>query len=693
MAEHFDGYAHSVKFVMDAHIDGVIGPISSIIKTEKRFALAIETALGNKIQNIVVQTEETAKAAIELLKKTARAGPPFFPFLLYGPPAQCRSANDRKSGGFIGYANQLVEHDAVYDAIIENLLGRTVVFDTLTHAIEMEKRLGFKIKCVTLDGQVINTGGSFTGGAVKKESGILSRNAIMDGLKAEIEELEKQSKILNLDIKECQSAIDKFHAYKQDAENTIALLNQLKQAEDTQKQVLTAQIAAEKEQLSLLCETLASFQNEEEARQKELDHLWSQIELKENQAKALSRSIEEAKAKCSQENAELSQSVDYKNQVLIKISAKEKDVTAAADQISHSDSLLLRAKEELDKYEEQSKALKMRLCQNKAKLKSNEQVKTSSKEELNHLYERSAQLKEQSADQDVQMNRLRKRFMDKTHERELQYRECTNLESRHTQIAAKQESMSARLWDEYELTYSAALALDYPQVTAQNRAEIAGKVNEYKNRMKTLGHVNVGAIEEYAEVKQRYDFLTKQVSDLNDSKQDLSAVISKLETEMKNKFAQAMKEINDHFKVVFKDLFGGGNAELVLTDPEHILESGIEINVAPPGKIIKNLQLLSGGEQVFVAIALYFAILKVNPTPFCLLDEIEAALDEVNVSKFAQYTKRLASKTQFIIITHRRGTMEVADTIYGVTMQERGISKILSINVNEAEKKLGVKLV
>lgn len=180
----------------------------------------------------------------------------------------------------------------------------------------------------------------------------------------------------------------------------------------------------------------------------------------------------------------------------------------------------------------------MRLSQNKAKLKSNEQVKTSSKEELNHLYERSAQLKEQSADQDVQMNSLRKRFMDKTHERELQYRECTNLESRHTQIAAKQESMSARLWDEYELTYSAALALDYPQVTAQNRAEIAGKVNEYKSRMKTLGHVNVGAIEEYAEVKQRYDFLTKQVSDLNDSKQDLSAVISKLETEMKNKFAQ-----------------------------------------------------------------------------------------------------------------------------------------------------------
>ncbi|MBR5313918.1 MAG: chromosome segregation protein SMC, partial [Clostridia bacterium] len=240
--------------------------------------------------------------------------------------------------------------------------------------------------------------------------------------------------------------------------------------------------------------------------------------------------------------------------------------------------------------------------------------------------------------------------------------------------------------------YSAAVELELPEVTQENRAEISRLLAEYKGKLKGLGHVNVGAIDEYKDVKERYDFMHSQITDLENAEKQLTDIIVKLEVEMREKFSQTMKDVNTHFKNVFRELFGGGTAELVLTNPEDVLTSGIDINVAPPGKIIKNLVSLSGGEQAFVAIALFFAILKVNPTPFCIFDEIESALDEVNVVRFAEYAKKYSDATQFIMITHRRGTMESADTLYGVTMYEKGISKVLTVNVRDIEERLGVKL-
>ena len=290
------------------------------------------------------------------------------------------------------------------------------------------------------------------------------------------------------------------------------------------------------------------------------------------------------------------------------------------------------------------------------------------------------------------INDIRVKLKDKSSAKELAFRAYTKLEGLCQQLKNDLDKSSERIWDEYELTYNAAAELDLPTVTPENRAEFHRELTEYKGKLKGLGHVNVSAIEEYTEVKERYDFMHSQITDLENAEKQLTDIIVKLETEMRERFSQTMKEVNTHFKTVFRELFGGGTAELVLTNPEDVLTSGIDINVAPPGKIIKNLVSLSGGEQSFVAIALFFAILKVNPTPFCIFDEIESALDEVNVVRFAEYAKKYNDATQFIMITHRRGTMESADTLYGVTMYEKGISKVLTVNVRDIEERLGVKL-
>ena len=313
-------------------------------------------------------------------------------------------------------------------------------------------------------------------------------------------------------------------------------------------------------------------------------------------------------------------------------------------------------------------------------------------EKIAALAEEDEWLRRENEDFEKQNAEIRLKQKEKSSHREILLKECTKLEGNLEAIKTEQERYSSKLWDEYELTYSASKELNYPPVTEENRNETISRQNKLRNRLKELGAVNVGAIEEYAEVKERYDALSGQYKDLTTARNELNGIISDLEKEMKLRFSQVFSEINDNFRIVFAELFGGGTAELSLTDPENVLESGIEISVAPPGKIIKSLALLSGGEQVFVAIALFFAILRVTPAPFCLLDEIEAALDEVNVARFASYAKNYSDKTQFIIISHRRGTMEQADTMYGVTMSERGISKVLPLHLNEVEAKTGLKV-
>ncbi len=697
MAEHFDGYAHSVKFVMECAADGTLrgvhGTVSDIINTDPKYAVAIETALGNNIQNIVVDNESTTKRAIALLKENRAGRATFFPISeVTAPPLNVDTKTIESSKGFIGYADTLIERDSKYDEIVKSLLGRTVVFDNLDNAVLMEQKIGYKIKCVTLDGQIINTGGSFTGGSVKRESGILSRAAEMENLEGEIDTLKKDlastEKRLNGISAEYKDIKNKMN----DADSSMSLLRTIRNAEDTQMQVLVAQKESEEAQRANLALQIESHENAENLRRKEIESLETSIKEKEASIEAIALKVAEAKNRCDDLDISLNATIEEKNAILVKIASAEKDVYSAERELSVTDSNISSQKDEYNRVSAQLTLFNKELIDKRNLIKSNEQGQSTSSEEMTALAKTSEELRERISSLEEKANALRTKFMSRTHDRELKFRESANLENKRSHILARQEGMSAKIWDEYELSYNAATELGYPAVTKENRAEVAAKAQEFRNKMRSLGHVNVGAIEEYAAVKERYDFLSGQVNDLNTSRDDLTGIIRKLETEMKQKFAKSFDEINANFKIVFKELFGGGSADLYLTDPDNILESGIEINVAPPGKIIKNLQLLSGGEQVFVAIALLFAILKVTPTPFCLLDEIEAALDEVNVTKFAEYAKKFSRGTQFIIITHRRGTMEVADTLYGVTMQERGISRILSINVNEAEKKLGVKL-
>ncbi|MBQ8399861.1 MAG: hypothetical protein IJX08_07845, partial [Clostridia bacterium] len=403
--------------------------------------------------------------------------------------------------------------------------------------------------------------------------------------------------------------------------------------------------------------------------------------------RSVSQSVSNIMQRCEMDNK-----IEEKNRLLLEKSGFEKDL--ARNERDHGETLLQIA--ELSRELEEAQAQQSALGGKKEECLLKKQSESARCEalarQMKALEAQNEDLKKENAEYERQSEQIRVRQKEKTSHREILLREYTKLDGALEAIKSEQERYTARLWDEYELTYAGSKELGVPEITESTRNEAVSRQNKLKNRIRDLGPVNVGAIEEYADVKERFDFLSGQYEDLTKAREELGGVIVSLEKEMRARFAEVFSAINDNFRSVFAELFGGGTAELSLNDPENILESGIEISVAPPGKIIKSLSLLSGGEQVFVAIALFFAILRVNPAPFCLLDEIEAALDEVNVARFASYAKNYSDKTQFIIISHRRGTMEQADTMYGVTMGERGISRVLPLHLSDVEAKTGMKI-
>ena len=379
------------------------------------------------------------------------------------------------------------------------------------------------------------------------------------------------------------------------------------------------------------------------------------------------------------------------NRLGIEIEKKKKDIDAGEYEISirHEAVEELLSKRNIE--DNKISTANEKLEEIARKISGGKEASDRISSEIAEMQSEIAEISKQNLINEAKDSKLREETKELTHKRETLFREFTKLESQCESVQSEQDKLIAHLWDEHELTYSAACECEYEKITQGTRPDAVKARNELRGKIKNLGHVNVNAIEEYEEVKTRYDFLKTQFEDLNKSKNELSGVIYKLESEMRTQFIDVLEQINKNFKEVFRELFGGGTAELHLSDPENVLTSGIEINVAPPGKIIKNLVELSGGEQSFIAIAIYLSILKVKPAPFCILDEIEAALDEVNVQKYAQYLRKVSDKTQFIMITHRRGSMEEADRLYGVTMQEKGVSKLLQMNLSEVESKLGIK--
>ena len=695
MNDHFEGYAESIKFVMREYSAGnlnghgkIHGPLSSLIKVDKKYITAVETALGSSLQNIVVDNEDTAKAAIRALKREGAGRATFYPITAIKSATETDEIREaKKLSGYVGRADTLVTTDAEYKGIVEWLLLRTVVFDNIDSAADAAKRLKYKVKLVTLDGQIINAGGAFTGGSAKRDSGILSRLNTVSELKTRAAALDKDIKSLEKKMSstdgEIKDAKERFAEATQDKEFLLSLSRSQFAALDN----ANAKYDANREIVERLKSDLTSLAGENERADTEL------LSLKEDYAAANERiaALKEFRVKKSEEQGVLDEKVDELNSKANDeyiLSAEAKKDVESVDLLIESVDLRIA---ELNSDVEQQRA---RILELEEKRKNIDKTKSDSvneldnlQKEIDNLMQKRAEVEAGNDEFDQEMASIRIKMREKSSSRQLAYEAVIKNENRLSHLEERQDKLGSQLWDDYEITYEDAIGFGYPAVTEENHDEIEQHRSSCRAKLRALGNYNPGAIDEYAEVKTRYDALNTQFVDLTSSYDELTDIISRLENEMRVSFVDAFEAINKNFGITFKELFGGGNAELSLTDPEDVLTSGIEIKAAPPGKIIKNLSLLSGGEQSFVAIALLFAILKVNPTPFCILDEIEAALDEVNVYRFGEYIKRFGDGTQFILITHRRGTMEIGDRLYGVTMPQRGISQAIELNVNEIEGK------
>ena len=694
MDELLEGYSQSVRFVMNEYtagrIDGlsdrrIYGPVSKLITVSPRYTLALETALGANMQNIIVDDETAAKAAINHLKKKNAGCATFYPISSMKPRfSPIPESEAEKYSGYIGSADSLVSCDEKFLGIIRNLLGATLVYDNIDNASTMAKATGYKTRIVTLDGQIINAGGSFTGGSAKRDSGMLTRKSETDKLKSETDELARSLETYKKAQNDCDGKIADKQRELSGLSGQGAMLTSLANAETTQLEVLKSQLENERGLQKSLEDDLSRLRRDADERADGIAKLKAETEDITAENAKISTERSDGVSRLGDFDIQIESLEKKRGELLISRAESGRDSENAAQTLEAAEKRLADAVNEQEENERLTTELADANIRAESELEALKKRLADTTDSLSALMLERAELNEKNVGIEQKLNRMRVQLQEETNRRESCFREFTLAETKQKSLTDERDNQTSRLWDDYELTYSTALECGYPEVTSETRKAAIAELNEYKSKLRELGSVNLAAIDEYAEQKQRFDFMSSQVDDLKRSKVDLQEIIKKLEAEMCETFANAMEEIDRNFKLVFAELFGGGTAELVLTEPDDLLSSGIEIRVAPPGKIIKSLTLLSGGEQAFVAIALIFAILRVNPTPFCVFDEIEAALDEANVFRFADYLKRYSDTTQFIVITHRRGTMEIADRIYGVTMQERGISKVLMLDVNSA---------
>ncbi len=684
LEKNMDGYQNSVKAVMRAagarRLRGVIGPVSAILKVEPGCEVAVETALGGALQNIVVENEAAAKAAIALLRNDNAGRATFLPLDTVQP-----GVFRGRLSGTARLASSLVQADRRYDNIVSNLLGRIIVVDDINEASRVARDNGYHNKVVTLDGQVVNAGGSFTGGSVQRSAGLFTRKQEMEELRVKAAKLQKDCLAAQEKTDQCKEQVDALQA-----ELTATASEQITAAND--------KVRAEAEQKRLE----AAVQQLETARsngQQQIDALQAALTESRSKADAAAQQQAELTAKIDLLTAEMNRIAEGDDSFLArqselsqKLSAKrleqvtrQKDAELAYSQIAALEQRAQDAAARRASLEESLAALAQRSESCRTEISAIRQAKTDSQTEIAAKEKAIREATEKRLERQQAETETLARARTSADSREEMGREMARLAERKAAAETEYDQTVAKLWDEYQLSVSQAeeLCIEFESLTAL-RAQVA----DLRGKIRALGSVNVSAIEEYKEVKARYDALVRQVTDVEESRSELSRMISKLSAQMKEIFSDSFRAINENFGRVFTELFGGGEASLVLEDETDVLSCGIGIRVAPPGKVIKNLEALSGGEQALVAISIYFAILAVNPAPFCILDEIEAALDDANVVRFAQYLRRVSDKTQFIVITHRRGTMEAANVLYGVTMQEDGVSKLLKLNLEQVDATL-----
>ena len=685
MEKEFEGYSLAVKTVMREHdrgtVAGVHGPVANLVKTNDRYALAIETALGASMQSIVVDTQDQGKSAIEMLKRRDAGRATFLPVdTIKGSQLK---RNPQNENGYLGTAFELVHFDPKFTGIFSNLLGRTIVAETLSDAVAMSKRNDNQLRIVTLDGQLINAGGSMTGGSAAKNSGILSRANELKALNLKLEELSVQAHDCAAKLSEASRELN-------------SAKYELQTAEFEQKEALEALRSCDSEKIQaqfLLNETektietlerdekLSDLRREEnskraESTKNEIGQLNSAVEALELKLTELSAKSEEHEARARELAEKLSAFAEKRSSLvsesdttLIAIKQLEElllDLTGDGDTRRQAIEALYTENNELGKKKQEAEE---RFSQNRI-------TADNIKGNITQINSLKLELEGKRTQNEKKAQEVNRELLDME-------RLCGSIEQKKLASEMEEKQIIDKLWDSYELSRTAAQSLRAP---VPNMAEATKRINGLKREITGLGNPNIGAIEEYERISERYNFLTEQRDDVEKAKRELEKIIADITKEMQEIFLREFKTIDESFRTTFLELFGGGRAALVLEDEDDILNCGIEIKVQPPGKALSTLSLLSGGEMAFVAIALYFAIIKVRPTPFCIMDEIEAALDEANVDRFAHYLRGMTDRTQFIVITHRRGTMEEADMLYGVTMQEKGVSQVLSVDLEEAER-------
>lgn len=679
-----EGFMPPVRKVLSAkekrEIEGIVGTVGSLLTVNKGLELAIETALGASVQNIVVSNERAAKEAISFLKDS-RAGRATFLPLDTIRPSKFEHSELLREPGVIGLASDLVDYEKKYDSVVRFLLGRILVTEDLDYASAVARRSNYRVRIVTKDGQVINAGGSYTGGYSAKNAGMFSR-------KGEIDSLEEKIKKILVDTEEDRKRkdsllieIDTLSADLERAQNELTEMKEDKIRTESEMKRIGAIVEALEHNQELADQELQQIRQTRNERQNEIAKLESEIALRQADAERYENALASADSPDGfiEQRTNLMNTISERKLSRTEISKDAEGILASAEDLKQ------RGTEALDRLANLNSAMMRISDENESKKREIDnrisQVERL-KDEIAQLRERIASSNTARDENDKEVIRIREKQNEMMQDREKIASEISRLEERKESLSNEYNSYLNRLWEEYELTIAEALPLciEFSSVT-----ELRQQVSSIRNRIRSLGNVNVAAIEEYDEVLSRYNFLSGQIKDVDDSRKSLLSLIEELESEMKQIFTVSFNEINSRFHRTFQELFGGGSANLYLSDETDILGSGIELDVQPPGKVIKNLSALSGGEKALVAIAIYMAILEVNPSPFCILDEIDSALDEANVVRFAQYLKRMVSETQIIAITHRRGTMEAAEVLYGVTMQEDGVSKVLRLGVEEAQ--------
>ncbi len=691
LEKNMEGYSGAVKAVMRQSeakaLGGIHGPLSQLIQVENEYSMAVEVALGAAMQNIVTSTEADAKRAIYYLKNNRIGRATFLPISnIKGRQLDEHGLDDNL--GFVDIASNLVSCDNKYKEIISNLLSRVVVVDDMDCAIGIAKRYNNRFKIVTLDGQVMNPGGSMSGGSAAKGAGILSRANTIEELNTQAKKLSEEAEEIAAEFKVALEEANHAAARLQAAEAELQTAKEDVIRAEGEDKLIKDKIASLKNQLSLLASEKENSQERIELLEKEfvdgekdIASVQAEIDEAEKQLSSVSDNAEEV---ASEREALRRKTEELKLQIV----SLDRDAEAAKQAVEElrlrkttQSSRVKSIEDEIAEIESKNENLIAGINEIKAEANEFRKKASNSNADVSNQLERRNELEKRSTE-------LRVLERNKTEERSNISSELVRLDERKIAMRKEYDELNDMLFEQYELTRREAENLN---IVIEDMAAAKRRLNEIKHSIKKLGSINVGAIEEYKEVSERYEFLKEQIDDIEKSKQELGKIIDDLTVSMSEKFLTQFNKINNEFKVCFADFFGGGNGEIVLEQPDNCLESPIEIKIQPPGKSVQNINLFSGGEKSLAAMALLFSVLKVTPSPFCIYDEVEAALDDVNVERFAKYMRKMTSDTQFISITHRRGTMEEADVLYGVTMQEKGVSKLLELQSAELAAQMGLE--